>query len=110
MLDNKGKAELLGMPFGTAQGKLKKALLFELAGLLGRLGCYRCNEKIESIDVFSIEHKMPWGAAKDPAKVFFDLGNIAFSHIRCNVAAARQEVRLAGRIQEGRLGQVLRSQ
>ncbi|KKK84296.1 hypothetical protein LCGC14_2784780, partial [marine sediment metagenome] len=22
MLDNKGKAELLGMPFGTAQGKL----------------------------------------------------------------------------------------
>lgn len=100
MADNKGKAQLLGMPFGTANGRLRKMLLFEFAGLLDRLGCYRCKEGITSIDDFSIEHKRAWGMAADPVKEFFDIANIAFSHIKCNVGAAQKPGKKYGSLKE----------
>ena len=88
MSNAKRKAQLLGMPFGTANGRLKKMLLFKLAGALGWLGCYRCDQgTIKSIEDFSIEHKEAWLTANDPVKAFFDLDNIAFSHIKCNIKA-----------------------
>src|SRR5688572_4097230 len=92
MMDNSNarRTVLLGLPFGTAQNKLRKSLLFEFARRLGLLGCYRCNGPIESIEVFSIEHKKSWMMSDNPQETFYDLDNIAFSHIRCNVAAAYQ--------------------
>lgn len=84
------KAELLGMPFGTAMARMRKALLYDLAGKLGLLICFQCGQPIESIDEFSIEHKEPWQAADDPASAFFSTDNLAFSHHLCNVRAARQ--------------------
>ena len=87
MLENKGKAELLGMPHGTANNRLRKSLLYQFAGLLGKLECYRCGKMITSIDDFSIEHKNSWAYVKNPVQEFFNLENIAFSHLFCNSSA-----------------------
>lgn len=83
------KSQQLNMPFGTAANRLKKLLLFALAGELGRLTCFHCNEPIESVEVFSIEHKVPW--LDNNADLFWDLENIAFSHISCNCSNIRRK-------------------
>lgn len=82
---NARKRELLGMTFGRANGILRKSLLFSMAHKLGMGKCYVCTKIIKELDEFSIEHKKPWGTAKDPKEAFFDLDNVAFSHINCNV-------------------------
>jgi hypothetical protein len=84
---NAVKARLLGMPFGTANGKLRKKLLFHLARKLDMLDCFRCHELIVFSDEFSIEHTESWQYAKDPFEAFFDVEKIAFSHLDCNVRA-----------------------
>jgi len=91
---NQDKARLLGMPFGTANNKLRKSLLFSFAWQLGLRDCYRCENPIDNIDDFSIEHKSAWSKSADPLLAFFDLSNIAFSHLRCNTGAANYENRL----------------
>jgi hypothetical protein len=63
-------------------------LLFDFAGKLGLLLCFRCFKPIESVDQFSIEHKIAWLGTDDPIKYFFDLDNISFSHPDCNSRAA----------------------
>lgn len=85
---NERKKDLLGMPFGTANGRLKKNLLFTFAQKLDMDTCFQCGEKITDIDTFSIEHKDSWMNSEDPVKAFFDLDNIAFSHASCNYNAA----------------------
>ena len=84
---NERKTELLGMPIGTATRRLRKNLLFRLVKQLGMDGCYQCGRPIEAVEDLSIEHKLPWQSAPDPVGAFFDLDNIAFSHISCNIAA-----------------------
>jgi hypothetical protein len=88
MNGNQLKHAALGEAFGTANGKLRKALLFEAIGRLGERDCYRCGVLIERIDDFSIEHKSAWMQAADKRSAFYDLGNIAYSHLSCNSAAA----------------------
>ncbi len=96
-MSNAEKTRLLGMPFGTANNRLRKMLLFDLVTAspgrrrVSALKCYRCDEEIGSIEDFSIEHKESWMSAEDPVRAFFDLDNIAFSHISCNVGAANRE-------------------
>lgn len=90
---NKRKTELLGMPAGTAMGRLRKAILYKMVCRLGENICYRCKASIDSVDDLSIEHKEPWQAAEDPVSSFFDLENISFSHFLCNVAHARRPTR-----------------
>lgn len=85
---NEAKAKKLGMPFGTASSQLRKALLFSFAQKLKLDTCFQCADTIENIDQFSIEHKVPWFNSQTPIESFFDLSNIAFSHISCNVRAA----------------------
>lgn len=88
MNSNEKKAQLLGMPFGTASSRLRKMLLFSFANKLNMLLCYRCDKRIEHIDEFSIEHKRAWSCDTNPTKAFFDIeNNISFSHISCNVGA-----------------------
>ena len=74
----------------TASAILRKSLLFKMAQYLGDDTCHQCGEKITKIEEFSIEHKIPWLDSDDPEKLFFDLDNIAFSHLKCNIKAARQ--------------------
>ena len=92
-MSNAKKSEILGMPFGTANGRLRKMLLFKLAGErdpFGRLRCYQCGTEIPSVDDLSIEHKEAWMTAENPFMAFFNLENIAFSHLACNVGAANR--------------------
>ena len=78
--------ELLGNA-NTARRKLYKAILYDMALKLTLHYCYRCGKTIDRVEDLSIDHKISWRLSSDPAKSFFDLNNIAFSHLRCNVSA-----------------------
>ena len=92
--NNKKKYEKLGMPYGTANGQLKKKLMFYMAIKLDMCKCFHCKEFIETIEEFSIEHKEPWLNSENPIEKFFDLNNIAFSHLKCNIEAGAKIPRL----------------
>lgn len=81
----KNKDQQLGMPFGTANGKLKKSLLFSLIQKYKEDDCYRCGGKIESVNEMSIEHKKSWYNVNP--ELFWDLENVTFAHLKCNIAA-----------------------
>ena len=87
--NNQKKYDQLGMPIGTAANRLRKLIMFSMARELNRIACYYCNEEIENVEDFSIEHKIPWLDSKEPVKLYFDLTNIAFSHLSCNIGARR---------------------
>ena len=87
-MSNSEKSKALGMSHGTAANRLRKMILFSLVCKLGLDICYQCGKKILLVDDLSIEHKEPWLRADDPAESFFDLDNVAFSHLSCNSGAA----------------------
>lgn len=87
-MSNIKKSEQLGMPYGTASGKLRKSIMHQLMQEAGRDICWQCATKIELVDDFSIEHKTPW--LDNSPDLFWSLDNIAFSHLSCNSSAARQ--------------------
>ena len=97
------KAELLGMPIGTAQGKLRQLILFELICRLKINSCFRCHGKITSVADMSIEHKESWQRASDPVEAFFSMQNIAFSHRSCNYAAAFRPHKKTRTVEETRI-------
>jgi|SRR3989304_7472025 len=88
---NETKSEQLGMPFGTASHRLRKQLMFQLVCQAGRDQCFRCGEKIASVDEFSVDHKEPWQDSGSPVEFFFGLDNVAFSHLSCNIKAFRRK-------------------
>ncbi len=79
---DKRKSDLLGMPHGTAAHRLRKLILFDLLKRHDEANCFKCGEIIQTADELSIEHKQPWENVD--ANLFWDLDNIAFSHMRCN--------------------------
>ena len=87
---NLKKDKQLGMSHGKASNQLRKMILFKLVQRLGEDICYRCGEKIDTVNNFSIEHRSDWLDSKDPVGLFFDLDNISFSHQDCNSAAGRK--------------------
>lgn len=87
---NNKKAEQLGMPHGTASARLKKLILFNLLKELKRNFCHQCGTEILTADELSIEHKIPYLDSDDPVKMFFEMDNVAYSHLSCNSGAARQ--------------------
>lgn len=86
---NKKKSQLNMNP-STAAARLRKSLLFSMAQKLEEDYCFQCGAKIDSIDNFSIEHKIPWLDSDNPEELFFNLDNIAFSHLSCNCSASRK--------------------
>ena len=86
--NNKKKSEQLGMNHSTAQHRLRKHVLFHLLQQLGQDICFQCGERIEHVDQLSMEHKVPWFSASPD--LFWDLDNIAFSHLSCNIKAGRR--------------------
>lgn len=87
MGSNQKKDATLGMPHGTANNRLRKNILFSLLKKYGEDICSRCSEPIEMVEDLSIEHVKPWEGIS--AELFWDLKNIAFSHLHCNVGARR---------------------
>lgn len=81
-MSNTKKAATLGMPHGTAASRLRKNILFHLLVKLSENVCFKCSKVIDEVDDLSIEHKLPWEGRS--AELFWDLDNIAFSHLRCN--------------------------
>ena len=77
----------LGMPIGTASGRLKKLLLFSMAQRLNETNCYRCGSAIQTPDEFTVDHKTDW--LDENPNLFWDLSNIAFSHAACNVRGSQ---------------------
>lgn len=86
-MGNDVKTAVLGVPFGTANARLRKMIIFALVQRLGEDVCYRCGKLIENIEELSIEHKKAWLQQENPKEAFYDLENIAFSHLVCNVDA-----------------------
>jgi hypothetical protein len=86
-MSNARKSATLGMPHGTANGRLRKMILFDLLKRHNENICIRCNKPIECIDDLSIEHIKPWEGIS--AELFWDLNNIAFSHLVCNQSFKR---------------------
>ena len=82
------KEEQLGMSSGKAASILRKNIMFSLVQQLDKDTCIRCNEKITSIREFSIDHIEPWLDAG--IDLYWDIKNIAFSHLRCNSAAGKK--------------------
>jgi len=82
------KHEKLGMNPSTAAHRLRVDLLFDLAVKAGHT-CFRCSQPLTR-ETFSIEHKLAWQSAADPKASFFDLRNIAYSHLACNIGAAER--------------------
>lgn len=70
------------MSYGTACNRLKKILLFEAVKKLKENTCFKCNTTIETVEELSIEHKQPW--LYEDTDLFWNLDNIAYSHLRCN--------------------------
>ncbi len=81
-----GKSAQLGENFSAAHNRLRKMILFDLVKRLGLDVCYRCGKKIQTARELSIEHIVDWQGSSNPIGLFYDLTNIAFSHLTCNSA------------------------
>lgn len=62
---------------------------------LVKIFVFSVGEKI-SRENFSVEHKIPWLDSENPVKLYFDLDNIAFSHLSCNIGAGRRNIAKCG--------------
>jgi hypothetical protein len=82
------KHSQLGINPSTASQRLVKDLLFKFVSDAGHV-CHQCGGSLTRGD-FSVEHKTPWLDSDDPVGLFFDLGNVAYSHRSCNASAARR--------------------
>ncbi len=100
-MSNEEKSRVLGMNFGTAGGRLRKMILFDLLQRFDLDWCFRCEEKINKIADLSIEHKKPWQTADDAKAVYFDLENIAFSHLSCNCCVSNGGPKRKGQCGQG---------
>ncbi len=88
MQNNIKKSKQLKMPFGTACNRLRKSILFHLLKKHKENFCYRCHKIINSSEELSIEHKKDW--LDNDTNLFWDIKNIAFSHLKCNTANRRK--------------------
>jgi HNH endonuclease len=91
----------LGIPFTTASLRLHRMIMFSLAQQCGRDDCFRCGKKIETVEEFSIEHKISWLDVSP--ELFWDLNNIDFSHLDCNRRAGRKPTEWSKEAKEGYL-------
>lgn len=83
------KKTQLGMNPSTASHRLVKDILFKFVQEAGHT-CHQCAGELTR-DTFSVEHKEPWLDSADPQGLYFNLDNIAFSHLSCNSKAARRD-------------------
>lgn len=80
--------EQLGMDKGTARNKLVSDILWELLKETNGTKCFVCNEEMTR-DTFSIEHIIPWANEPNAKDLFFNLSNISFSHLSCNIKRSK---------------------
>lgn len=83
------KQAQLGMNPSTAANKLLKDILWSFIVKNNQNFCHRCSLEMDR-ESFSIEHITPWLHSEDPLKLFFDISNISFSHLICNIKDGRK--------------------
>lgn len=76
----KHQEKLLGMPLGTSERKLRKAIIHALASQLGKNICIECGQPICSPEDLAVVHLVDW--EEDPSQ-YFNLDQIALSHVSC---------------------------
>lgn len=81
------RTKQLGIDPGTASARLGRAILLSLVRKLGLDRCLRCGLPITEAADLSVDHRVPWLDAS--TGLFWDLGNVAFSHRACNAGSAR---------------------
>jgi hypothetical protein len=79
----------LGMNPSTANGRLVKDILWKLICQTNQDICCKCGKHMTRA-TFSIEHITPWLDSDNPTELYFDLKNISFSHLSCNISVARK--------------------
>lgn len=79
---------------GTASNRLVKDILFKFVSESGHK-CHRCAGDMTR-DNFSIDHMVEWLDSSNPTELYFDLNNIAYSHLDCNVGARRSNPIVCG--------------
>lgn len=86
----KHRESLLGMSTSTAEKKLRKSIVLDLARQLGKNVCLECGLPIDDPDDLAIKHVEDWEG--DPSQ-YFDLTNVAFGHVSCGAGdhGRRQE-------------------
>ena len=85
----------LGMNPSTASGRLVKDLLWHFISTTTDALCCKCNQPLER-STFSVEHIEPWLDSDDPVGNYFNISNIGFSHLRCNIADVRRKTAQCG--------------
>jgi len=90
----------LGKSYAGAMRQLKTDLLYSLANRFGVMKCYHCGKHIGREEM-SIEHKLPWRGVSP--ELFWDLDNVGFSHLLCNIGTTRQNPRPLPPPQHGKL-------
>lgn len=88
------------MGFHKASYQLFKTLFYHLVCEVKGNSCYRCGLPILTVRELSIDHKEAWQASQNPKETFFDLNNIAYSHLVCNVKAGRKPTKIYANKQE----------
>ena len=83
----------LGIDAGTAHNRLVKDLLWKFIVQCETTKCFRCGLEM-CRETYSVEHKIPWRGTDNARGLFFDLDNVTFSHLKCNMAAARKPTKL----------------
>lgn len=87
------KNKQLGQNYSAAAQRLLRDLLWDFVKAVGG-ECYRCGKPMTRA-TFSIEHIVPWLHSGKAKELFFDLGNISYSHKVCNYRAARRVIKHA---------------
>ena len=95
------KSEQLGINHSTAQHRLRKKILFMFVQRLKLDECFQCKKLIVEVEDLSVEHKKPW--LDEDTRLFWDMGNIAFSHRSCNSSAARYNTKARRKVYEHKI-------
>lgn len=72
----------------NARNQLIRMIIFDFI-CKENIVCYRCETNM-SLENYSIEHKIAWLHSEDPVGLYFNLDNVTFSHLQCNVEARRR--------------------
>lgn len=80
MTSKKEKADVLGMPIGTARNKLLKSIVHYLLLEMGRCTCSKCGSLISTPADLSIEHIDEW---LDNPNSYWDLSNLRVCCVQC---------------------------
>jgi len=90
------KSSQLGMSSGKASNILLKDILWDFIVKTNQNYCCKCNLQMHRL-TFSIEHIQPWLDSENPTDLFFNLNNISFSHLICNIKSARRTNKILDR-------------